>query len=442
MRMSSWVVQGLAVLASIAFAQPAGALDLIQSYREALANDSSFASARYANIAGQEILPQARANLLPAVGASLGRTRAETDSGPYNVKTTSTDLGLQLSQPLFDWSIWQGYEQSKLLVAISDAQLVQARQDLALRVSRAYFDVLAAQDDLTFIAAQKSAISEQLASAKRNFEIGTATITDTHEAQARYDLVIATELQAESALDLARSALRQLIGTSPGQLATLRQDVEVPAPQPARVDDWINQAVTQNLNVVQSQLNTEVASRSIEIAKAGHLPTVALTASIGRNLLGDAQTQNGVLQPRGSTTRAIGVQLLVPVFSGYATSSRITESVALREKALFDLETTRRTVSQNTRQAYLGVTSGLAQIQALKAAEVSSRSALEANKTGYEVGVRINIDVLNAQQQLFSTQRDLARARYDALNYSLQLRSAIGMLSEADVEAINRLLIP
>jgi len=442
MRLSSRVVQGLAVLASIAFAQPAGALDLIQSYREALANDSSFASARYANIAGQEILPQARASLLPAVGASLGRTRAETDSGPYNVKTTSTDLGLQLSQPLFDWSIWQGYEQSKLLVAISDAQLVQARQDLALRVARAYFDVLAAQDDLTFIAAQKSAISEQLASAKRNFEIGTATITDTYEAQARYDLVIATELQAESALDLARSALRQVIGTSPGQLATLRQDVEVPAPQPARVDDWIGQAVTQNLNVVQSQLNTEVASRSIEIAKAGHLPTVALTASIGRNLLGDAQTQNGVLQPRGSTTRAIGVQLLVPVFSGYATSSRITESVALREKALFDLETTRRTVAQNTRQAYLGVTSGLAQIQALKAAEVSSRSALEANKTGYEVGVRINIDVLNAQQQLFSTQRDLARARYDALNYSLQLKSAIGMLGEADVEAINRLLLP
>jgi outer membrane protein len=442
MRLSSRVLQLIALVAPLAFCQPATALDLIQSYREALANDSTFAAARYANIAGQERLPQARANLLPYVGAALGRTRAETDSGPYHETTTSTDVSLQLTQPLFDWSIWQGYEQSKLLVAISDAQLVQARQDLALRVSQAYFDVLAAQDDLTFIASQKSAISEQLASAKRNFEIGSATITDTYEAQARYDLVIATELQAESALDLARSALRQVIGTSPGQLATLRADVEVPAPQPARVDDWIGQAVTQNLQVVQSQLSTEVAARSIEIAKAGHLPTVALTASLGRNLLGDAQTQSGVLLPRGTTTRAIGVQLLVPVFSGYATSSRITESVALREKALFDLETARRNVSQSTRLAYLGVTSGLAQIQALKAAEISSRSALDANKLGYEVGVRINIDVLNAQQQLFSTQRDLARARYDALNFSLQLKSAIGVLGEADVEAINRLLMP
>lgn len=442
MRLSSRVLQLIAIVAPLAICQPASALDLIQSYREALANDSTFASARYANVAGQERLPQARANLLPNIGASLGRTHAETDSGPLSVSGNSTDLGLQLVQPLFDWSIWQGYEQSKLLVAISDAQLIQARQDLALRVSQAYFDVLAAQDDLTFIAAQKSAISEQLASAQRNFEIGTATITDTYEAQARYDLVVATELQAESTLDLARSALRQVIGTSPGQLATLRTDVEVPAPQPARVDDWINQAVTQNLSVVQSQLNTEVASRSIEIAKSGHLPTVALTASVGRNVEGNARTQNGVLLPRGTTTRAIGVQILVPVFSGYATSSRITESVALREKAIFDLETARRNVSQLTRQAYLGVTSGLAQIQALKAAEVSSRSALDANKTGYEVGVRINIDVLNAQQQLFSTQRDLARARYNALQYSLQLKSAIGVLSEADVEGINRLLMP
>jgi len=442
MRLSSRVLQLIAIVAPIAFFQPASALDLIQSYREALANDSTFAAARYANVAGQERLPQARAGLLPNVGASLGRNHSESDSGPFNVSTNSTDIGLQLSQPLFDWSIWQGYEQSKLLVAISDAQLVQARQDLALRVSQAYFDVLAAQDDLTFIGAQKSAIAEQLASAQRNFEIGTATITDTYEAQARYDLVVATELQAESTLDLARSALRQVIGTSPGQLATLRSDVEVPAPQPARVDDWINQAVTQNLSVVQSQLNTEVASRSIEIAKAGHLPTVALTASLGRNIQGDATSQSGVLLPRGTTTRTIGVQLLVPVFSGYATSSRITESVALREKALFDLETARRNVSQLTRQAYLGVTSGLAQIQALKAAEVSSRSALDANKTGYEVGVRINIDVLNAQQQLFSTQRDLARARYNALQFSLQLKSAIGVLSEADVEGINRLLMP
>lgn len=436
------VFAGLAALGlSLILTAPAAALDLLQSYQAGLANDPTFASARAANQAERERTPQARANLLPFVTGTAGREYNQVDAGPTSRSNHATTLALHLTQPLFDWAAWQNYEQAQLLVQMSESRLDQARQDLILRVSRAYFDVLAAQDDLTFIGAQKNAISQQLESAKRNFEIGTATITDTYEAQARYDLADAQQIQAESQLDLARSALRQLIGESPGALVPLRTDVEVSAPQPTRIEDWITQADTQNPTVIQSLLNTEVAARGIDIAKAGHYPTVALTASLSRNVDGHATTQYGTILPRGTTSRVAGVQVQVPVFSGFATTSRVTQSVAIREQARADLEAARRSVSQATRQAYLGVTSGLSQIRALQAAERSSRSALEANQTGYEVGVRINIDVLDAQQQLYSTQRDLARARYDALQSSLQLKAAVGMLGESDIDAINRLLL-
>ncbi|MDO8304798.1 TolC family outer membrane protein [Herminiimonas sp.] len=408
------------------------AVNLLQVYQDALVNDSIYASARANLSAGQEASVQGRAKLLPLVGLSGSHLRSSRSG---TADTTTHGYTLSLSQPLFDIAAWQTYEQSKLSVAASEAAFAIVQQDLILRVAQAYFDVLAAQDTLASLQAQKSAISEQLASAKRNFEVGTATITDTHEAQARYDLATAQEFAAQSDLDIKRAALQQIIGKPAAELAVLRSGVALQTPQPAQIDPWVQSAEQQNFDVASKQLALEIAKRDITRNRAGHYPSVDLVASRSDS------NQRNTLQSQGTgPTNAIGVQWAIPLFSGFAVTSQVRQAIALEDKARADLETARRTAAQNARQAYLGVNSGLAQVQALQAAEISSQSALESNRLGYQVGVRINIDVLNAQQQLYATQRDLAKARYDTLINSLRLKSAAGMLQEQDLVQINTLL--
>jgi outer membrane protein len=294
--------------------------------------------------------------------------------------------------------------------------------------------MLAAQDAIAFIQAQKLAIAEQLASAKRNFEVGTATITDTHEAQARFDLAQAQEIAALNDLEVKRNQLALLTGSTPDVLRGLAPGVKLSAPEPSAVEQWVSSAESGNVGVVAQGLAAEIAKLDIRRASAGHLPTVDAVASY-------TDSKSAFLSsPFSSTVTNIGVQLNIPIFSGYATSSQVTQAVALEEKARADLDTARRSAAQGARTAYLGVQSGLSQVSALEAAERSSLLALEANKLGYEVGVRINIDVLNSQQQLYSTRRDLAKARYDTLVAGLKLKAASGTLSEADLEAINALL--
>jgi len=308
---------------------------------------------------------------------------------------------------------------------------------LIVRVSQAYFDVLAAQDALASVQAQKAAITEQLAAAKRNFEVGTATITDTHEAQARFDLAIAQELAAQSELEIRRHALQQIIGKPAGELATLKPGVKLSAPTPADINKWVTSAEQQNFGVVSQQLALEVAQREIKKNRAGHYPTLDLVASRSRsNQTGSTLTATGGT----SDSSSVGVQWTIPLFAGFAVTSKVRESIALEDKARSDLENARRTAAQGARQAFLGVNSGLAQVRALEAAEVSSNSALESNRLGYQVGVRINIDVLNAQQQLFTTRQNLAKARYDTLVNSLKLKSAAGTLKEEDLVQVNSLL--
>ncbi len=406
--------------------------DLLQIYQQALINDAQYASARAALRAGQEKLPQARAGLLPVVGLSGGNSRTEFE----NRETfNGNSYSLAISQPLFRWANWQQYEQGKLSVAFSETQFAQSQQDLILRVSQAYFDVLAAQDTIGFVQAQKTAISEQLEFAKQNFEVGTATITDSHEAQARFDLAVAQEYAAQSDLEIKRAALQQIIGNTPGDLAKLKTGVTLSPPQPAQIGNWVSAAEQQNNNVLGSQIGLEIARRDISRNRAGHYPTVDLVAS--RNHGNQTPSSNVA-----GDTNTIGVQWNIPLFAGFAITSQVREAIALDDQARFDLETARRSAAQGARQSYLGVTSGLAQVNALEAAEVSSLSALDANKLGYQVGVRINIDVLNAQQQLFSTRRDLSRARYDTIVNGLRLKSAAGTLQEQDLQLVNRFLIP
>jgi outer membrane protein len=439
------------LMAGAFFSLNAHAADLIQVYQQALANDATYASARASLAAGRERVPQGRSLLLPTIGITGNSTKNDNDFSPFNegqpngaggfvtgggTNLLSTNLyTVSLQQPLFRWANWQSYQQSKLAQAIAEAQFAQAQQDLITRVAQAYFDVLASQDTLASTRAQKTAVTEQLASAKRNFEVGTQTITDTHEAQAAYDLVVAQEFAAVNDLENRRAALQAIIGAAPKSLATLKGGVTLAPPQPAAIDPWISSAETQNYGVVVSELSLESAKRDISRNRAGHYPTLDLIAASSRDKLNGQTLRSGT-----TTNNAIGVQWSVPIFNGFAVTSRVRESIALEDKARNDLEANRRNAALGVRQAFLGVNSGLAQVKALEAAEVSSQSALESNRLGYQVGVRINIDVLNAQRQLYSTRTDLARARYNTIMNGLRLKAAAGSLREADLVPVNALL--
>jgi outer membrane protein len=442
----------IAVLLASAFSLPAQAADLIQVYQQALANDATYASARASLTAGQESIAQGRAGLLPTVGitGAYGRNKSMQSSGnavavdPNNPSQVITSFGgtttnnqytISLQQPLFRWDRWETYQQSKLQQSIAEAQFAQAQQDLITRVAQAYFDVLAAQDTLDSTRAQKEATTEQLASAKRNFEVGTQTITDTHEAQAAYDLVVSQEIAAVNDLENKKTALQAIIGAPPSALATLRTGVTLAAPQPGNVDQWVSAAENQNYAVSMAELNLESAKRDISRNRAGHYPTLDLVASSTHS-----NTTGPSYLAGTSSNKGVGVQYSIPLFSGFAVTSRVRQSIALEDKARNDLEANRRNAALTARQSFLGVNSGLAQVKALEAAEVSSNSALQSNKLGYQVGVRINIDVLNAQRQLYQTRTDLARARYNTILAGLKLKAAAGSLREDDLQPVNALL--
>ena len=429
---------------------PARAADLLQIYRDALANDATYGSARAARDAGLENLPQGLAQILPTINATgfaqnnnvdikfreIGGVPAAPESQRQG---TTSGLTVTLTQPLFNWQSFQAYKESGFKAAQAEAQFGQATQDLIVRVAQAYFDVLASQDSLAFIQGQKVAIAEQLAQAKRNFEVGTATITDTHEAQARFDLGTSQEIAAQSDLEIKKRTLQQIVGKFPERLEPLKSNIELNPPKPNAMEDWATAAANQAYTVRAQEAAVEVAVREIDRVRAGHLPTLNLVgnAGVSNSNLSTTATVNSASD---STNYNIGLQLAIPLYAGGNVSSLVRQAIANREKAQQDLEGTRRTAALSARQSYVGVTNGMAQVRALEAALVSSRSALDSNKLGYEVGVRINIDVLNAQQQVFSTLRDLSRARYDTILNGLKLKAAAGTLGEADVEEVNRLL--
>src|SRR5471030_78160 len=308
------------LMTSAFFSSYAHAADLIQVYQQALANDAQYASARAALSAGMERVPQGLSGLLPQISASGSNTRGNIEQiGPNQITMPTVNVhtntyNLTLAQPLFRWDRWETYQQSKLAQAIAEAQFAQVQQDLITRVAQAYFDVLSAQDNLGATQAQKVATTEQLASAKRNFEVGTQTITDTHEAQAAYDLVVAQEFAAINDLDNKRATLQSIIGTAPSQLAPLRVGVTISAPEPATIEPWVASAESQNYAVVSAQLGLEVATRQISADRGGHMPTASFIASNTHT----NQTANAV-----TSSNAIGVQWTIPLFSGFSVTSKV-----------------------------------------------------------------------------------------------------------------------
>ena len=424
-----------------ALAVPAQAQSLMALVESARSYDAPWQSAKAQLDAATSRADQARAGLLPSAALSAGLSRANTSiSAPTADRSLTTQtVGINATQPLYRPANRITLQQGLRGVDVAQAQLDGVTQDLLVRVSQGYFDVLAAQDTLAFVQAQKAAVSEQLAAAKRNFEVGTSTVTDSREAQARYDLVVAQEIAADNDLRVKKLALDQLVGRTGTQPLPLAQPLQLPTVQPGDVSTWVQQAQDGQPLVRQASIALDVAQLETKKAQTGHLPTVDLQA--GYNV---QRSPNGTVSAPGINSRtnsaSVGVALNVPLFAGFAVQNRVKETLALEEKARADLENLRRTVAQSTRAAFYGVQSGQGQVKALEAAEASSQSALEANQLGYQVGVRINIDVLNAQSQLYQTKRDLAQARYNVLLGTLKLRQAAGTLQEADVQAIDALL--
>ena len=416
--------------------------DLLEVWQLALERDPIYAASGYAREADQERVPQARAQLLPYISADAG-ANVDNSRRTRNFGDSRTDRraawSLALIQPLFDLPAWNTLQRADFEASQADIAYRIAYQDLLLRTAQAYFDVLAVQDSLRALMSEKAAIETQLRAAQQGFELGATTVTDAHEAQARLDLVLASEVNLRNELQLAEDALARIIAERPGPLAELAHDAPLPAPEPNRLDDWTMQASHAGLAVASADLQTRIAQKEIDIARGQHAPTVDFVARTGS--ASDYGMDGYRAGPR-SLDSTVGVQLSIPIFTGGGISSRVREQTSRLQHARALLENARRETIQAAQRHFKGVVSGLSQVAALQAAERSSRAALEANRTGYEVGVRINIDVLNAEQQLYVTQRALARARYDTLMNGLHLKAAAGILQEADLAAINALLTP
>ena len=429
----------LGLIGALGMAHSVQAQNLFELYESARGYDAVYLSARSLADSAQYKAAQADALLLPAARLTAGANHNNIDpplGGNKASYTTST--ALTGSQPLFNRANVVTVSQARKALELSRFELETAEQDLIVRVSQAYFDVLGAQDSLATTRTSKAAISEQLASAKRNFEVGTATITDTREAQARFDLAAAAEIAADNDLRTKRIALDQLVNKVNVAPKQLRVPVVMPTIPGVVVDEWVARAETQHPAVQRAVLGSDIAKLETDKAKAGHLPTLDAVGSISNSY----SRGTAVVGATGSTNGlSLGVQLNLPLFAGYSVQNRVKETLVLEDKARNDLDAARRAVAQGTRQSYFGVQSLAAQVKALEAAESSSQLALEATQLGYKVGVRVNLDVLNAQTQLFTTKRDLAKARYDTLLTTLKLRQAAGELRPADLQAVSELLV-
>ena len=438
----------LAVLAAagIGLTGSAQAQSLLALYDAARGYDAAYQSARAQAESLVFKAEQSRALKRPSVNATAGWAESRNET-PYSATTltrlSQQTLAVTAQQSLFNRGNDKIIEQADKAIEVARSQLDAIEQDLIVRLAQSYFDVLAASDALGTVQTGKKAIAEQLASAKRNFEVGTATITDTREAQAKFDLATAQELAAENDLNVKRLALEGVVGRAGVRPRPMALPIVLPGTGAADVEEWVTQADQLSPSLTQLRLAREVARLETEKARTGNLPTVGVSGS-----LSDAQSKLSGRTPGGSfgpssgngLSANVALQLTMPLYTGESVQNRIKETLALENKAQSDLDAGRRSVAQGTRSAFFGLNSLRAQVTALEAAESSSKLALEATQLGYKVGVRVNLDVLNAQTQLYQAQRDLAKARYDVVVNSLKLRQVSGQLQPQDVNAVDALL--
>jgi len=419
--------------------------NLLDAYRNATASDPQLRQAEAAYHAAQQAKPEARAGILPQLGlsASVVRDRQEITSisssipgfQPSTFYSTTKGYDLNLSQALYRHDLFVQLDEADATIAQAAANYESAQLNLAVRVAQRYFNVLAAADNLDFAQAEKKANQHLLEQAKQRFEVGLIAITDVHEAQAAYDLSVAREITADNQLAVTKEELREVTGKFQAKLQPLKDDVTLPTPQPTNVEKWVDTALHQNFQLLAAQAAVDKAKQDVELNRAGHYPQLDIVASygysdVGASLFGGSKTYDG----------KIGLQLNMPLYQGGGTTSRVKAAQFRLSQAKEAYEQQRRATDRQTRNAYLTVIDTLNSVNALKQALVSTQSALEATQAGYDVGTRTIVDVLQSQSNVFDAQRNYAKARYNYVVSSLQLKEAAGMLQTADVEEINRWL--
>lgn len=427
--------------------QAAQAEDLVSLYQAARAHDAGFLAAQAQAEASRYRAEQAKALQRPSVAlqGSINRSKYDSSVPPVPPQLPATDamattkrLAIVARQPLYNAGNQAQVDQAEQTLTVAQADLQSAEQDLIVRLTQAYFDVLAARDVLQTTEANKKALDEQLASAKRGFEVGNATITDTREAQARFDLATAQELAAVNDLRVKQLALDQLVGKAQVAPAPLANPSALDMLAVGDMEEWVQRTQTAPI-VRKAETGLRVAQLEVERVRAGHLPTVDLVANVARTDV-DSKVVTARTTGGDGTNASLGVEMNMSLYAGGAVQNQIREALALAERSRQEVDQARRGTALNVRQAFLAVQSGLAQVKAYEAAESSARLALEATQLGYRVGVRINKDVLDAQTQLTSTQKDLYKARYDVIVGSVRLRQASGTLNAEDLTALNKLL--
>ena len=448
-------------------ATPTQNMDLMRLYQEAAFNDPVLNSARFNYAANQEFYWQGLSTLLPQVSANPAATRffqhGEGNSRVFDQRSYTVTL----TQPVFNAAALEVFKQGDLVTKVADLQFLQAQQDLVIRVSQAYFDVLTAQDNVELFQNKKALIKQQLQAAQSKFEVGSATIVDTNDAQARFDIANAQEIAAQAELVVRRGVLEQIIGHPVASLKPLAKDAKItgvvidprmqskaaspktqsdvhsinPALPPGQtLDDWVRQAEAANYGVLASQLNVNIAQSSYRSALAANYPTVNFVGTAGFNAANGSQTNFNPSTTQNIFNNTVGLQMNIPIFSGGFNNSVIRQRAALLDKAKSDYDGLRRSAAQATRQAFTGFYGGLATVNAFEAAEKSSATALASSQLGFDVGSLINLDVLIALDALFTTRATLYKARYDTILNALRLKAQAAALTDQDLLAINALL--
>lgn len=448
-------VLGLAVAGFMA-AAPAHSADLWDIYQLALKNDPTFAQAQANYQAQVENKAIARAGYLPNLTFNASR-QLDRSNGSYplgydpntntyitaNLGTRSynTSYSLQLTQPIFDWAAWKTLDQADASVAQAEANFQAAQQDLILRTATAYFNVLNARDTLAANQASKNALSKQLEQAREKYQVGMSAITDVQEAQAAYDQAVADEIGGQQQVITAEEQLRAIIGEAAGDLQEPVPDMPLRNPDPANAKQWVAQALKQNPTLLAAQAAADVASATIGIKRAGHLPRLDLTLTHNKN------TNSQVLEatpPLGQDSDTNGNTLMLnltfPIFSGGGTMAQVTQAQRQYDAAVDQVKLVTRQTEQQARTAFLGVLTGISQVTALKQSVQSNQTSLNATETGMKVGTRTIVDVLTSRQNLLKAQTGFANSRYNYLKSVLQLKQAAGILAPDDLKKLNTLM--
>ena len=430
-----------------ALAAPVYAGDLLEAYRLAEQNDAKYRAAVANYQATRTRLPQARAGLLPSVNATGDITRNDVEtitdldilSRPRgHAVYDSTGFRLSVKQPVYNAVAFAALRQARAEVRRAEAEHIVARHDLIVRIAEAYFQVLAAKDNLNFALAERQTTARQLEIAEGRREVGLAAITDVHDARARSEIARAQEIDAENQLEDKQEALRELTGGRIEMLSPLSQSMPLIKPDPPDIEQWVRAAAAQSFAVAVRRETVEMAQEEVRRQRAGHYPTLDVVGNQAREDADASISGPGIR----SDTSAVGLQLSVPLYQGGVVSARTSEAAHRYMAARAELEGQQRATERATRTAYQGAASGAARVSALMQAVTAAGRAFDAKRQGFEAGINSNIDVLDAARELFRARRDLAAARYEYVQNTLRLKQAVGSLSEDDLAQANTWLIP